>query len=125
MRLARQQVANTVDVMQTGRDPLIWTLAAINHRPYKVGGEVLDDLKVVAEGFKPVAAPDVEVCRWMPKRPKVGIINILMKNGCTLQLDSPMSRQCFVPRLNCFDLLNQLLKRSKNRRLYVLCAGAV
>ena len=92
MRNACQQVANTVDVVQARRDPLIGTLAAINHRPYKVGGVLLDDLKIVAESFKPVAAPDVEVGRWMPKGLKVGFINILMKNGCALHLDAPMGR---------------------------------
>ena|GEM_PF-5584765 len=92
MRNACQQVANTVDVVQARRDPLIGTLAAINHRPYKVGSEVLGDLKVLAESFKSVATPDVEVGRWMPKGLKVGVINILMKNGYALHLDAPVWR---------------------------------
>lgn len=108
--------------MYSRGDPLIRALAAVNHRPYKVGGVLLDDLKIVAESFKPVAAPDVEVGRWMPKGLKVGVINILMKDCCSLQLDAPMWRQCFVPRFNCFHFLNQIPKGAENRRFYVLHA---
>lgn len=124
MRLVRQQVANTVDVMQTGHDPLVRAVAAVNHRPHRVRGKSLDDLKVFTEGFKPVAAPDVEACRWMLKRSEVDVIDILMKDSSALQLVAPMWRQCFVPRGNCFDLLNQAFKRAKRLRCDVLCARA-
>lgn len=79
-----------------------------------------DDLKVIAEGFKPVAAPDIEVRRRMPERLKVRVVDVLMKDRHCLQLDAPMRRQCFVPRCHCFDFLNQFSKRAKNGFRYIL-----
>ena len=71
-----------------------------------------DDLKVIAEGFKPVAAPDIEVRRRMPEGLKVRVVDILMKDRRCLQLDAPMRQQCFVPRRHCFDFLNQFCERA-------------
>lgn len=123
MRHVRQQIANTVDVMQAGRNPLIYSCAAFNDCPHKVLGELPNDLKVIAKGLKPVASPDIEVGCWVPKRLKVGVEDILMKNRGLLQLDFPMWRQRFVPRFDGFDFLDQFRKRAKNRRHHVLRTG--
>ena len=56
----RQQIANTIHIVQTGCDPLVGALAAINHGPYKVLIEACDYLQISAKGFESMSTPDIE-----------------------------------------------------------------
>ena len=120
VRHLRQQIANTIHIVQTGCDPLIKPLAAINHGPYEVLIEASDYLQIFAKGFESMATPDIEARGRMPEGAKVRVINILVKDGGRKHSEIPMRRQRLVPRLNCLDFLKEVFKGVKNRRFHLL-----
>ena len=61
MRQLRQQIANTVYIMESRNNPLPPTFT-INHRPNIIGVVVESELKIFSEGFKPMPTPNIEFC---------------------------------------------------------------
>ncbi len=116
----RQQIANTIHIVQTGGDPLVGALAAFNHGPYEVLIEACDYLQISAKGFESMSAPDIEARRRMPERSKVRVIDILVKDGGQKHSDTPMRRQRLIPRLDCLDFLKEVFNGVKNGRFHIL-----
>ena len=102
-----QQIADSIHMVEAGNDPLINPFTAINDGPNTVQVVCSNELQIFAEGFKPMATPNIKACRRMPERSKILIENILMKNRTFLLSDIPMRRQLFVPRTHLFEALNQ------------------
>ena len=119
MRHLRQQIANTIHMMQTGCDPLVGALAAVNHGPYEILIEASDYFQISAKGFESMAAPNIEVRGRMPESAEVGVKHVLVKDSGRKHSESPMRRQRLVPYLNCLDSLQQVLKRVEHRRFHI------
>lgn len=123
VRHLRQQIANTIHMVQTGGDPLVSAFAAIHHGPYEVLIEASDYLQIVAKGFESMPTPDVEARGRMPEGLKVRVIDILVKDGGRNHSDTPMRRQRLIPRLNCLDFLQEVFDGVKNGRFHLLPSG--
>lgn len=115
-----QQIANTIHIVQTGCDPLVGALAAINHGPYEGSIEGRGYLQISAKGFESMSTPDIEARQRMPEGEKVRVIDVLVKGGGRAHSDSPMRRQRLVPHLNCLDFLKEVFKGVKNGCVHLL-----
>lgn len=90
MCLLSQQIATPIHEMKTGSDPLVRPVTSVNDCPDKVARITFDYFQVLAKGFKPESAPNIEVRRRVPEWLKVLIEKVFMKNNGSKHSDFPM-----------------------------------
>lgn len=88
-----QQVANWIDVMESGNNPLIIALSGIHDSPTHIRSYAYANVSL-PECIKSMPAPNVIIRQRVPKRQEIFVENILMKNRALLDSeDIPMRRR--------------------------------
>jgi hypothetical protein len=79
VRLSRDQIANTIYISNTRRDPLVAAGFAIANCPYVLWICSSDNFQVLAESLKTYAAPNIEMCFGMTIGLEVLVKSVFVK----------------------------------------------
>jgi hypothetical protein len=90
MWFLRYQIADAIHKMHAWRYPEIGADIALHDGPNAARVHASCYLQIFTECLQTMAAPNIEMRRWMPERPEICIENVFMENGLFKHLQVPM-----------------------------------
>ena len=79
VRFSRDQIANTIYISNTRRDPLVAAGLPIAYCPYVLWVCSSDNFQVLAESLKTYTAPNIEMCFGMTIGHEVFVKSVFVK----------------------------------------------